>query len=165
MRIKIILLGSLISCFLIVFTPSIPAIEYNLYYNKIQSNIIYTPNYQNNLDQRLLKYILDPIIDLIKLILSFIKDLIDIFVAIEITIFDYISQFLIELLNILNEIQKPLLNIVLSFLIGIYILLTFTCLVLIVQFTGIIVIIYQIIEKLILPLIYLMNDNLLSDFS
>jgi len=141
----------LISCFLIIFTPVIPAIEYNTINNSIKLDINNITNHKIILNENLLKLILNPLIDIILLLLQFIMDLTNIFIAIIITIFDYISLFLIDLSNLINEIQNPFINIILSFLTGIYVLLMFTCLVLVVQFTGIIVIIYLLIEKLLLP--------------
>ena len=139
------------SCFLIISTPVIPAIEYNTINNSIKLNINDITNHKNFLNEKLLKIILNPLIDIILLLLQFIMGLTNILIAINIAIFDYISIFLIDLLDLINEIQNPLINIVLSFLTGIYILLMFTCLVLAVQFTGIIVLIYLLIEKLLLP--------------
>jgi hypothetical protein len=150
----LIFIGLIISSFLIIFTPLIPAIEFHTIKNNIETNI--SENIQNlkNSKEKILIYILNPLIEILLILLKFLKDLSEIFIGIIITIFDNISITLNDILDIMEEIQKPLINIFLSFLIGIYMLLMFTSLVLLVQFTGIIVIIYLLIEKMLIPLIY-----------
>jgi len=148
MRIKyfLIVLGCFISSSLILLIPMIPAIENHTIQASIKSNIqemIKIKNIENNLIINL-----NPIINIILLLLTFLKDLTDMFIAIMVSLFDYISDYLIEIENVINDINNPLIRIIISLIIYIYIILMFTVLVLMVQFSGILITLYLIFKDL-----------------
>lgn len=148
MRVKyfLIVLGCFISSSLILLIPMIPAIENHTIQASIKSNIqemIKIKNIENNLIINL-----NPIINIILLLLTFLKDLTDMFIAIMVSLFDYISDYLIEIENVVNDINNPLIRIIISLMIYIYIILMFTVLVLMVQFSGILITLSLILNNL-----------------